>query len=92
MGNLLSYQIGVFKSFSLSEKFNIQPELFYTVRGGDASEDFLFENVIFKMKISYLEFPLLLKYRIPVTSKSKLVLFWGPYAAFKLKAKKCTEI
>jgi len=92
MGNLLSYQIGVSKSFSLSEKFQIQPELFYSVRGGDASEKFLFESVIFKIKMSYLEFPLLFKYRIPVISNLKLVLYLGPYAALKLKAQKHTEI
>ena len=92
MGNLLTYQIGVSKSFSLSEKFQIQPELFYSVLGGDASEEFLFESVIFKIKMSYLEFPLLFRYRIPLISNLKLILYLGPYAALKLKAQKHTEI
>jgi hypothetical protein len=92
MGNLLSYQIGVSQSFSLSDKFQIQPELFYSVRGGDAGEEYLFESVIYKIKMTYLEIPLLFKYRIPVISNLKLVLYLGPYAALKLKAQKHTEI
>lgn len=92
MGNLLSYQIGVSQSFSLSDKFQIQPELFYSVRGGDAGEEYLFESVIYKIKMTYLEIPLLFKYRIPVISNLKLVLYLGPYAALRLKAQKHTEI
>jgi Outer membrane protein beta-barrel domain len=66
MGNLLSDQIGVSRSFSLSDKFQIQPELSYSVRGGDAGEEYLFESVIYQIKMTYLEIPLLFKCRIPV--------------------------
>lgn len=92
MGNLKGFQIGVFKTFDISKHFKFQPEIYYSVRGGDASETFLFERIKFKVRINYLEFPLLLKYEIPLKGRFMPGLFLGPYAALKLSAKKRTEI
>jgi len=92
MGNLRSFQIGVFRTFDISEHIKFQPEIDYSIRGGDASEAFIFEKIKFKVIINYLEFPLLLKYEIPLKGRLRPNLFLGPYAALKLSAKKTNEI
>ena len=92
MGNLKSFQIGVFKTFDISEHFKFQPEIYYSIRGGDASETFLFERIKFKVIINYIEIPLLLKYEILLKGRFRPELLLGPYAALKLSAKKYTEI
>ena len=92
MGNLWSFQIGVFRTFDISGHFKFQPEIYYSNRGGDASEAFTFEKIKFKVIINYLEFPLLLKYEIPLKGRFRFNLLVGPYAALKLSAKKCSEI
>jgi len=92
MGNLIGFQAGFFKTFKLTNRFEIQPELFYTLRGGDASRTFIYDDVVYKIKISYAELPLLLKCRLLTKRAFTPVVFAGPYAALKLKAKKQTVI
>lgn len=92
MGNLVGFQIGVFHAIDISKRFKIQPEVYLTVRGGDASEEFLFDTITYKVKLSYVEVPVLLKYEIPLKGRFRPVLLLGPYGALKLSAKKDTEI
>lgn len=92
MGNLVGFQIGVFYTFNVSSHFKFQPEIHFATRGGDASEVFVFDNIEYKVKLYYLEIPLLLKYEIPLEGRFRPGIFLGPYAAFKLSAKKHTEI
>lgn len=92
MGNYLDFQLGFFKTVDISKNFQFQPELNYSVRGGDASEAFIFEDVVYKIKLSYLEAPLLLKLSIPLRGRVKPVFLLGPYGALKLNAKKYSEI
>ncbi len=92
MRNYLGFQLGFFKTVDISKHFQFQPEINYSLRGGDASEAFIFEDVVYKIKLSYLEVPLLLKYSIPLKGKVKPVVLLGPYGALKLSAKKYSEI
>jgi hypothetical protein len=92
MGNYLGFQLGFFKTVNISKNFQFQPELNYSVRGGDASEAFIFEDVVYKIKLSYLEAPLLLKFSIPLKGGVTPVVVLGPYGALNLNAKKYSEI
>jgi hypothetical protein len=92
MGNLWGFQVGFFKTFDLSRRFQIQPEIFYTLRGGDASERYIYDNIIYKIRIFYIEFPLLLKFKIVAGRSFSTAILAGPYAALKLKAEKQTRI
>jgi outer membrane immunogenic protein len=92
MGNLVGFQVGFFTTVDISKNFQFQPELNYSVRGGDASETFLFEEIVYKIKLTYLEVPLLLKYDIPLKGRVKPAILIGPYGSLKLDAKKNTEI
>jgi Outer membrane protein beta-barrel domain len=92
MGNLMSFQAGIFKAFDLSGRLQIQPEISFAPRGGDASSTFVFDDIVYKIMIYYLEFPLILKYRIWTKGAFSAGIFAGPYAALKLKAEKQTVI
>ncbi len=91
MGNLRIFQVGVFQSFDISKNLKFQPELFYSLRGGEASADFLFGKVRYQVVIHYLELPLLAKVEIPIKGNFLASLLLGPYAALKLSAKKISD-
>jgi len=91
-GFLAGFQGGLFTSFDLSLRFQIQPEILYAVRGGDGSQTYIYDEIIFKAKLRYLEFPLLLKYRVLAGRAFSPVVIFGPYAALKLKTEKETRI
>lgn len=90
MGNLSSFQIGMFDTFDVSRSFALQPEVYYSVRGGDATAEFEFGKPRIRTTIHYLEFPFLLEYRIPLQGRLRPNLFIGPYGALKLSADKQT--
>jgi hypothetical protein len=92
MGNLTGFQFGLFRTWALSKRLQIQPEMIYALRGGDASQAFVYDNIVYKIKIFYVEFPVLLKYRILTKGVFCPVLYAGPYAALKLKAQKQSRI
>jgi len=91
MGNLCVFQVGVFKSFDISKNLKFQPEIFYSLRGGDASQDFAYGRVRYQVSIHYLELPLLAKVEIPIKGEFLASFLAGPYAALKLGAKKTSD-
>jgi len=92
MGNLFGGQIGLFHTVNISKTFKIQPELFYVNWGGNGSETFIFEKLLYKVSVNYIQAPLLLKINLLPKKKIHPVLLLGPYLAVKVGAKKHTEI
>lgn len=68
---------GIFLELNIGRILTIQPEALYTVKGADTGEG--------KLKFDYIEFPILLKVRIPISSVHPFV-FAGPAFGFNLKA------
>jgi len=68
---------GVFLELNLGRILTIQPEVLYTVKGADSGTG--------KLKFDYIEIPVLLKVRIPISSFHPFV-FAGPAFGFSLKA------
>jgi hypothetical protein len=89
---LLTYQVGIYASFRISDQFDFQPELLYVTQGLDYSTKYLYDDVKFKLKTSYLQLPLLFKYRTAVKKDKYSGILLGPYAALKLNAKRITRI
>jgi len=78
-----SYAIGVFYYHAFSEIFVLQPELYYSIKGGKG-EDEGDESVL---KLSYIDIPVLLKFNLPLEGKSWAPnLYAGPYLAFLMGA------
>lgn len=78
------FTLGGFINFNISKRFSIQPELYLSAKGGN-----FFENIgglewKYEHIIGYLEFPLLLKYKIPFKGRSVPEIFFGPYYARKI--------
>jgi hypothetical protein len=68
---------GIFLELNFGQVLTIQPEALYTMKGADSGTG--------KLKFDYLEFPVLLKLRIPTGSFHPFV-FAGPAFGFNLKA------
>ena len=88
---LFTYQIGIFTPIEVSGKIGLQPELLFVTQGLDYSTNFLYDDVTYKIKSSYIQLPLLIKYRTAVKKKKQSGILVGPYAAIKLKGKRITE-
>ena len=68
---------GVFLELNFGNILTIQPEALYTVKGADTGTG--------KLTFDYIEFPILLKVRIPTGSIHPFI-FAGPAFGFNLKA------
>jgi hypothetical protein len=84
-------QIGLFYTRDISERFAVQPEVYYSERGVHFDQTELY-NSSYSLNVAYLEIPLLLQYKIPVKWRLKPSILGGPYAAFKLSADRTLEI
>jgi hypothetical protein len=82
-----TWLFGVFYAFNLSKNAALQPEIFYTQKGGISKETFSGESITTNHKLSYIELPVLLKFKIPLESPTQPVFLLGPYAAYRLSAK-----
>ena len=80
---LLSYYISVYRSFQLTKKIGLRPELSFTEKGVNFSQHD-YEKIIYKVKINYLEIPLSAFYCIRQTENAEWEIYSGAYGAFKL--------
>ncbi len=89
---LLTYQIGVFAPFEFSNRVGFQPELLFITQGLDYSTDYLFDDIKYKIRSSYVQLPLLFKYRSALKKNKLSGIVIGPYTSLKLNARRITEI
>ena len=81
------YILGAFLTFHISEKWAIQPEVYFSEEG--AEYDWLmysFDFYNYKYRMPYFQFPVLLKFNIPVEGRFLPSLFFGPYAKIRQEA------
>jgi len=84
----LGFSAGGFVTYSISEMFALQPEVFYTMKGAKyEAED---GDVTFKY--DYLEIPVLAKVTIPTEGNIAPNLFIGPALAINLSAKAKADV
>lgn len=74
---------GGFVRFNVSPSVAIQPELLYSMKGAEFSE----LGVNFRLKLTYLEIPVLLRFTIPTEGNVAPALFAGPSVAFNISSK-----
>lgn len=74
---------GGFLTYTIVQQLSIQPELYYTMKGGKR-----FPNTIDQENwdLNYLEIPLLLKFNFPTEGMVKPNIFAGPQLGFPLSA------
>ena len=84
--------IGGFITYSVNDRFAIQPEVFYTMKGAKSEvEDFVGETITSTLSFNYLEIPVLAKLTIPTEGAVEPNVFLGPALAINLSADSKTE-
>lgn len=83
---------GALAEIGVAPNLAIQPELNYVVKG--ASSNYVVDiggsgplDITEKVKLTYLQVPVLIKYTFPVNGKLKPAFFVGPAVSFKVSAK-----
>jgi len=74
---------GAFFSVNLFKVLAVQPEVYYVKKGVNFTE----EEEFSEMEFSYLEIPVLLKFKIPIKGTITPGIFIGPYLAINTKAR-----
>lgn len=98
---------GLTTSYSLSSKLALRVDALYSSEGGkrngmqaiDAASfnpqapagTYLYANFKNESILNYLEFPVMVKYSIPISNPSKFYINLGPYVGFLLNAKEKTS-
>lgn len=73
-----------FLDFHISKNFAVQPEIFFNAKKGG---NFIsVQGWLFKHMIHYIEFPVLLKYKIPLKGRSVPEVFFGPYYGIEVES------
>lgn len=89
------FQFGGFATIDLGPSFSIQPEILYSKRGAkiegtatipipNTGDSTVYYPIDEKVELSYLEIPVLVKYRLPLKGNLKPSLFAGPALVFNL--------
>lgn len=73
--------------FFIGNQFGLQPEVYYAVKGFNVLETDLGQEVSSKYKISYIEIPVLVSYRLPLKGRIKPGVVFGPYVGFAQKVR-----
>ncbi|MFZ5981652.1 MAG: porin family protein [Candidatus Zixiibacteriota bacterium] len=77
--------------WNMSPGIGLQVELLYSQRGSESSvSNFSLVDTL-KIKLDYLEIPVLMRYELPLPGKVKPNLLFGPALAFKVSAKTTTD-
>lgn len=74
---------GLVFAFNINDAFAIQPEVLYCQKGTQ-NED---SSLTIKVKLDYVEIPVLMKLTLPTTGSMRPFLYAGPAFAFKVSAK-----
>ncbi len=98
--SLSGFQIGGFATFNLSSSFALQPEFIYCKKGGKVQGDGILSDmgttstyaVDEQIELTYLEIPILVKFKIPTQGKLQPTIFAGPALALNLSAKSDFEL
>ena len=85
--SVTGFTVGGFYAFNVNEYFAIQPELYYTKKGGKLEESILSVLASKSLVIHYLELPILLKLKLTSQGSISPNLFVGPYVSLKLSDK-----
>ena len=91
------FEIGCFFNYEVSPSFSIQPELKYTRKGVNVTGLGTFEDsydgddlaaeydvLVDKIELTYIEVPVLLKFKLPAKGNFRPSIFAGPAMAFNI--------
>ncbi len=80
----ITYQLGIFKNYQITDKIGFQPEILYVKKGLNYSTEFIYEDIKYFVKIHYLEIPMLLKYDFTKEPRNHFGFLIGPYFSYAI--------
>jgi len=80
----ITYQLGIFKNYQITDKIGFQPEILYVKKGLNYSTEFIYEDIKYFVKIHYLEIPMLLKYDSTKEPRNHFGFLIGPYFSYAI--------
>ncbi|MFA9187743.1 porin family protein [Flavobacterium sp. FBOR7N2.3] len=84
---LTSFNAGLFANFPVSSAVSIQPELNFSRKGSELVYDNIFASGTTKLKLNYLEMPVLLKLNVTPNFN----VHFGPYVAYLIDGQATNE-
>ena len=79
----VGFNVGVFAKMPVSDFFAIQPELYYTTKGGSVTYNTLLLDGTANFNLSYIEVPLLFVLKVTPLAN----IHFGPYVSYLLSGK-----
>lgn len=87
---LIGIHIGVLYAIDVNEYFDFQPEINFVQRGYFFDHTSLYDTR-FYIKTNYLEFPVSIRYKLPLSESLRINFYTGPFVAIKLSANRYLE-
>lgn len=85
-GPIHEFSAGLYLSMDIvGGQLGLQPEVNFLAKGFDALENDQGEDVSSKYKISYIEIPVLVYWKLPLKGRLRPGIFFGPYFGFATK-------
>lgn len=85
------FAFGGFVFWDIGEHFRIQPELLFNIKGSQKEDPIIEKMDKMSTKLTYLDVPVLIKYKIRTKGKLKLNIFFGPTLGWNIKANMMLE-
>ena len=80
-------QLGAFYTFSISDEFIFQPEMYFVQKGYQFDQTPLY-NINYRLHINYLELPLIIDYYLPFDWSFNPAVTAGLYSSIKISSNK----
>lgn len=87
-----SFQIGAIRHIELSNKLDLTSALLISKQGLDYSQSYVFDDIKYRLHISYLKLPVLLKVKTNILKNRKSGILVGPYIGARIDATMVTRV
>jgi len=87
-----SFQAGFVGQLDISTRLYLNAGILYSQQGLDYSTSFLYDDIIYRLYLSYLKVPFLLKIRTNMKSNKSSSIVFGPYISGTINSSRLTEI
>ena len=76
---------GGFVFWDINQHFRIQPEFLFNIKGSEEEDPIIEKMDKMSTRLTYLDIPILMKYKFPTRGKLKPNIFIGPTLGWKMK-------
>ena len=88
----LSFQAGISRPFQLTDRFELNPGLLFSLQGLNYNSEFRYDDIKYRIDLYYLKAPVLFEVKTGLKKNKQSGIYIGPYAALKLNATRVTRV